>query len=122
MGLLSAVSAQADPQSNGYWVPDSRTVDRIEQTIRHMPLPTLGDWTATSLDSYGRYYTGATLNGRKAVIGVFLSMDPTRYPRGIHIVPYKDQPHMAGGLCAQLDVWYDVAEERVKEFHCYGLG
>jgi hypothetical protein len=32
------------------------------------------------------------------------------------------QPHMAGGLCAQLDVWYDVVEARVKQFYCYGLG
>ena len=122
VGLLSAVAVQAAPQGDGYWVPDSKTVDRIEQTIRHMPLPTLGNWTATSIDSYGRYYTGETPDGHKVVIGVFLAMDPVRYPRGIHIVPYTEQPHMTGGLCAQLSVWYDVAEDRVKGFHCYGIG
>jgi hypothetical protein len=121
-GLLWAVSAQTYSQSEGHWLPDSKTVDRIEQAISHMPLRKTGEWTATSTGSYGRYYTGVTLNGRKVVYGVFLSMDPTRYPPGIHIVPFEAQPHMTGGGCTQLNVWYDVSEERVTEFHCYGLG
>jgi hypothetical protein len=29
---------------------------------------------------------------------------------------------MMGGGCRQLNVLYDVSEERVTEFHCYGLG
>jgi hypothetical protein len=121
VGLLCVASAQAS-QSDGYWLPDSKTVERIEQAIRHAAPPATGDLTATSVDNYGRYYTGVTLNGHRVVYGVFLSMDPTRYPRGIHIVPFEDQPHMTGGGCSQLNVWYDVSEERVTEFHCYGLG
>jgi hypothetical protein len=87
-----------------------------------MPLRKTGNSLATSTDRYGRYYTGVTLNGRKVVYGVFLPMDPARYPPGIHIVPFENQPHMTGGGCSQLNVWYDVAEDRVTEFHCYGLG
>ena len=119
---MLAATTQAYPQSESYWIPDSKTVDRVELAIRQLPPPRTNDWVATSIDSYGRYYTGVTLNGHKLVYGVFLSMDPTRYPPGIHIVPHGNQPHMSGGLCTQLNVWYDVAEERVTEFHCYGLG
>ena len=122
LALLLAVSVQASSQSEDYWLPDSKTVDRIEQAIGRMPLPTTGKWAATSLDNYGRYYTGVTLNGHRVVFGVFLSMDPARYPSGIHIVPFEKQPLMTGGGCSQLNVWYDVGEERVTEFHCYGLG
>jgi hypothetical protein len=122
VGVLSVASTQACSQSGGHWLPDSKTVDRIEQAIGHMSLRKTGNWTETSTDSYGRYYTGVTLNGRKVVYGVFLSTDPTRYPPGIHIVPFEGQPHMTGGGCRQLNVWYDVSEERVTEFHCYGLG
>ena len=63
-----------------------------------------------------------TLNGHKVLIGVFLSMDSALYPPGIHIVPIEKQPHVAGGLCSQLRVWFDVSENRVTAFQCYGLG
>ena len=122
VGLLCAVSVQAYSQGGDYWVPDLKTVERVEQTIRQMPPRTKGAWVATSIDSYGRYYTGITLNGHKVIYGVFLSMDVTRYPPGVHIVRVEGQPHMSGGGCSQLNVWYDVGEERVVEFHCYGLG
>lgn len=98
------------------------TVEHIEQTLRQMAPPKLFNWQATALDTYGRYYTGVTTDGRKVIFGVFLSMDANRYPRGVHIVPFDRQPHMTGGLCAQLTVWYDVAEQRVRQFICYGLG
>ena len=122
VGVLWAISVPACSQSDGYWLPDSKTVTLIEQAVRQMPPPTTGDLKAGSIDSYGRYYTGVALNGHKVVYGVFLSMDPTRYPPGVHIGSFKDQPHMTGGGCDQLNVWYDVDEHRVTEFHCYGLG
>src|SRR5438067_2401862 len=82
VGLLCAVSAHAS-QSERYWLPDAETVERVEGAVRHMAPPTRGDWKATSIDSYGRYYFGMTLNGHKVVYGVFLSLDSTRYPPGI---------------------------------------
>ena len=87
-----------------------------------MPLPELGNWKATSIDSYGRYYTGVTLNGHKVIFGVFLSMDPARYPPGVHVVSGEKQPLITGGLCSQLRVWYDVSERHITQFNCYGLG
>lgn len=120
--VLMTLSTQAISQSDRYWLPDSETVARLDQTIRTMPLPRLGNWVATSIDSYGRYYTGMTLNGHKVLIGVFFSMDSALYPPGIHIVPIEKQPHVAGGLCSQLRVWFDVSENRVTAFQCYGLG
>lgn len=122
IGLLWAISTQAYSQVRDYWVPDSKTVEYIEQAVRQMPPRTVGDWVATSIDSYGRYYTGITLNGHKVIYGVFLSIDATRYPPGVHIVRHESQPLMIGGGCSQLNVWYDVVEKRVTEFHCYGPG
>jgi hypothetical protein len=121
VGLLCAVSASAS-EGEGYWLPDQKTVEHIEEAIRHMAPPAQGGEMATSLDTYGRYYAGITVKGHKVVYGVFLSMDPAAYPRGIHIVPFEGQPRMSGGGCSQLNVWFDVAEQRVTEFHCYGLG
>jgi hypothetical protein len=120
---LAADQSKSNLQSEGYWLPDSKTVDRVEQAVRQLPPPTTLNLVATSLDNYGRYYTGVTLNGRKVIYGAFLSMDPIRYPRGVHIVPFESWPlRTTGGGCAQLNVWYDVADERVTEFHCAGLG
>jgi len=118
---LAAGPANSNSAINGYWLPDATTVDRVERAVRQMPPPKTGDRVATSLDDYGRYYTGVTLNGRKVVYGVFLSMDPSHYSPGVYIVPRDKQPAIAGGMCTQLNVWYDVADERVTEFHCYGL-
>ncbi len=120
--LILAVSTPGYSQDGGSWIPDSKTVDRIEETIRQMPLPTLQNWTATAIDSYGRYYTGQTRNGHKIVVGVFLATDPVRFPHGVHIVSHEQLPGMAGGLCGQLDLLYDVTEQRVTAFRCYGLG
>jgi hypothetical protein len=61
VGVLSVASTQACSQSGGHWLPDSKTVDRIEQAIGHMSLRKTGSWTETSTDSYGLYYTGVTL-------------------------------------------------------------
>jgi len=67
--------------------------------------------------------TEVTVNGRKLIYGAFLSMDPVRHPPGIHILPSESWPvRLTGGGSAQLNVWYDVADERVTEFHCAGLG
>jgi hypothetical protein len=120
--ILAADRFNSNRQSEGDWLPDSEAVDRVEHAVRQMPTPTTGNLVAASLDNYGRYYTGLTLNGRKVIYGAFLA-DLIRYPPGIHILPVKSWPlSTTGGGCGQLNVWYDVVDERVTEFHCAGLG
>jgi hypothetical protein len=120
--VLLTLSTQAISQSHGYWLPDSKTVARLDHMIRTLPLPTLGNWAATSIDTYGRTYTGMTLNGHRVVIDVILSTDAAHYAPGIHVVPIEKQPHAAGGLCSRLPVGFDVSENRLTDLQCYGLG
>ena len=120
--LVVAMSAPAYPQERGYWLPDRAVVANIEHDIAQLPLRTKGSWRAAALETYARYYTGITLEGRKVVYGVFLSMDPQSYPPSVHIVQWSDQPEMTGGGCTQLNLWYDVGTAKITEFHCYGLG
>ena len=46
VGVLWAVSTPTYSRGEGHWVPDSKTVGRIEQVIRQMPLPKTGNWIA----------------------------------------------------------------------------
>jgi hypothetical protein len=119
---LSTAWGETPTPDSGYWLPNPADVRNIERLIRHMPKPANGDAVADPIAQYARYYTGATLNGRKVIFGIFVSKDPKRYPPGVHIVTRENVPSVAGGMCTQLNLWYDVAEKQVKSFHCYGLG
>jgi hypothetical protein len=117
---LSAIGSMAFAQDDGHWIPDAATVNHVEALLRKMPLPTYGAVKADSLDSYGRYYTGETKAGRKLIAASFHSADPKVWPPGMHIgLPSR---MMTGGGCHQLLMLYDVAEDRIKLFVCYGLG
>jgi hypothetical protein len=102
------------------WTPDLAQVTHIEQLLRQMPMPKKQNWVSDSFDSYGRYYTGLTEGSHKVIYANFYSLDSKLYPPGVHVG--VDFPVTTGGLCAHLTVRYDVAEDRVTEFECYGLG
>jgi hypothetical protein len=95
-------------------------VIQVEELLRKMPLATYGAVKADSFDSYGRYYTGQTNAGRKQIFASFYSVDPKVWPPGMHIG--FPQHMMTGGGCHHLLMQYDVAEDRIKQFVCYGLG
>jgi hypothetical protein len=117
---LSAYGNTALSEDDGHWIPDVATVIHVEGLLRKMPLPTYGAAKADSFDSYGRYYMGQSNAGRKQIFASFYSVDPKVWPPGMHIgLP---QHMMSGGGCHQLLMLYDVAEGRVKQFVCYGLG
>jgi hypothetical protein len=102
------------------WTPDVATVNHIEELLRRMPVPTYGVVKADPFDLYGRYYVGQTNAGRKQIGADFYSMDTTKWPPGTHIgtPPYLE----TGGGCHHLMALYDVAEDRIQYFVCYGLG
>jgi hypothetical protein len=117
---LSAFGSMAFAEDDGRWIPDAATVNHVEELLRKTPLPKYGAVKADSFDSYGRYYTGQTNAGRKQIFATFYSVDPKVWPPGMHI----GSPHrmMTGGGCHQLLMLYDVAEDQIKQFVCYGLG
>jgi hypothetical protein len=117
---LSTFGSMAFAEDEGLWIPDVVTVNHIEELLRKMPPPTYGTVKADSFDSYGRYYTGQTNAGRKQIFASFYSVDPKVWPPGMHIG--SPQQMMSGRGCHQLLVLYDVAEDRIKQFVCYGLG
>ena len=121
---VSPFLSVAFAEDQGYWTPDVATVNHVEELLRKMPPPTLGDpVNADPFDSYARYYSGGTDSaGRKVIVASFYSnsMNPKEYPPGMHI----GREHMVstGGGCHHLIVVYDVAEDRIRTFVCYGLG
>jgi hypothetical protein len=117
---LCSFGSLAFAENGGDWVPDVATVNHVEELLRKMPPPTYGTVKSDSFDSYGRYYTGHTNAGRKQIFASFYSADPKQWPPGVHI----GSPHymMSGGGCHNLIILYDVAEDRIKQYVCYGLG
>ena len=117
---LCAFGSMAFGEDDGDWIPDLATVNHVEELLKKMPLPTYGAVKADSFDSYGRYYTGAIKDGRQVIGASFYSTDPKEYPPGIHIG--REHWVATGGGCHHLMMLYDVAEDRVTLFVCYGLG
>ena len=119
---VSLLWTMAFAEDQGDWTPDVATVNHVEDLLRKMPPPTYASVKADPFDNYARYYTGETKDGRKLIGASFYSnsMDPKEYPPGMHI----GREHMVstGGGCHHLLMLYDVAEDRVIQFVCYGLG
>jgi hypothetical protein len=107
-------------EENGNWIPMRATVNHVEELLRKMHPPTWEGEQAGSFDSYGRYYTGQTNAGRKQIFAQFYSLDPKVWPPGVHIGSPAQM--VAGGGCKNLMVVYDVTEDRITQFVCYGLG
>ncbi|MEJ0005792.1 MAG: hypothetical protein WDM77_05245 [Steroidobacteraceae bacterium] len=117
---LAALGSLAFAQDDGHWIPDVATVNHVEDLLRMMPPPAHGAVKADPFDSYGRYYVGQTDAGKKQIFANFYSMNPKTWPPGMHIGP-ADQMLMGGG-CKHILMLYDVAEDHIKLFVCYGLG
>ena len=109
----TALAQAAEPQ----WEPDEATVKSIETTLT---LPSKHPWTPGPLDSYARYYTGMTLNGRKVIYGNLLRGRMSQEKPGVYL---RSPPGRGtGGGCDQIQLWYDVNARRMLQIHCYGLG
>jgi hypothetical protein len=116
---LAAPSALAQDDGSGHWLPERATIEQIEAKLT---LPA----GASPLNTYVRYYSGVTEQGRKIIRGVYLVVAVVRNAQqdsrpGIRIVVPRDIPEIDDGGCHQVNVEYDVASAAVTGIHCNGV-
>jgi hypothetical protein len=104
-----------------HWQPDENAVRSIESSL---VLPSLGQWSPGTLDSYARYYAGWTEKGHRIIGGDFrrgTSRHNNDKP-GVYIVPFDKLMVATGGGCDHIVMDYDVDAHQVTHLACYGLG
>ena len=73
---------------------------------------------ANKLSDYERYYAFDTIDGKAAIVGVFLR---SPFRAGARITSRAELPFTADGGCGVLNFRYAVAEKRVTFFRCNGV-
>lgn len=93
-----------------HWTP---TVELAAGTEPWLRMP-----AGTKLDDYSRYYYGKIEQGRRLLIGVFVSDGKHR---GVQITTEEKAPRILDGGCYQITVVYDVDAKQTVRIKCNGF-
>jgi hypothetical protein len=117
VALLCAVGFGSSVNAAEDWVPDAKSVAKVETAIR---IPRDGR-TPPPLDPYARYYAGKILGGRRIIEGMLLLPEASQQP-GVYIRSGDKMPlGIMDGGCAEVRLRYDVAASKVLFIQCNGL-
>ena len=106
--VLSSIGTASEP----CLLPSEKNILRIERKVI-MPVG------SSPLKKYTRFYSVRSEKASNYVIGVFV-LDG--HDAGVKIVAPEDMPLILDGGCSNIDLVYNLREDRVVSISCNGSG
>ncbi|HEX3675203.1 MAG TPA: hypothetical protein VHU87_13100 [Rhizomicrobium sp.] len=120
IAMCVALSGSCATPDGAAWLPDAKTVAKLESVAK---IPGGPGRAPTPLTSYARFYWGITTNGHRRIRGVFLNpaLPSFRHRPGVYLSDGSGFiPAPMDGGCSVVNVIYDVQTAQVISIWCNG--
>jgi hypothetical protein len=112
--ILAAAPLASMAEGSGDWTPTPAQIADIERHINLNGLDVDGP-----INSFQRYYTGLTRDGRRFIFAEYLGLMKMPRPEGsIHIVSYREMPAIADGGCGVINFDFDPDTRKLSTPYC----
>lgn len=125
LALSISFGVVAKPESTWgppYWTPSKKLVGKLEHQIKslenHLQMPTAPGDRPEAVARYARYFSGATYDGRKVIVGEMVLPGIFAGPAGTYIVSRDDLPVVADGACGVIWLLYEPRTGKVVSILC----